>query len=43
MTRRLLSQIVQKWTHKDLHFHSDSGRPYPCYESRCTSPRLDVG
>ena len=47
MTRRLLSQfahaLTHEWTRKDLHFHAHSGRPYPCYESRCTNPRFDVG
>jgi hypothetical protein len=46
MTRRMLSQLVNALTHEwrgDVHFHAHAGRPYPCYDDRCTSPRLDAG
>ena len=45
--RRVLSRIVtalaREWTQGDVHFHAHSGRPYPCYDSRCTNPHLDAG
>jgi hypothetical protein len=47
MPRRIVSAIVNalkhEWTQSDVHFHAHGGRPYPCYDARCTSPHLDAG
>jgi hypothetical protein len=47
MARRILTTIVNalkyEWTQDEVHFHAHAGRPYPCYDARCTSPRLDAG
>lgn len=47
MARRILSGIAsalkQEWTRPDVHFHAHGGRPYPCYDAACTSPRFDAG
>ena len=45
--RRIVSAIVNaftsEWTQDDVHFHAHAGRPYPCFDPACTSPRLDAG
>jgi len=47
MPRRIVSAIVgalkHEWTQNDVHFHAHAGRPYPCYDAGCTSPRFDAG
>jgi hypothetical protein len=47
MTRRIVSAIFKALTHEStqdgVHFHAHAGRPYPCYDRRCTSPRFDAG
>ena len=47
MPRRIVTRIVNalkhEWTHQDVHFHAHGGRPYPCYDAACTSPRFDAG
>jgi hypothetical protein len=47
MARRIVSTIItaltSEWTSDDVHFHAHTGRPYPCYDARCTSPRFDAG
>jgi hypothetical protein len=47
MARRIVSTIVNalkhEWTREDVHFHAHTGRPYPCYDARCTRPRFDAG
>jgi hypothetical protein len=48
MTRRILAALNRalfaESKHSDeVHFHQGShGQPAPCYDTRCTSPRLDV-
>ena len=47
MARRIVSAIsralTREWTPEGVHFHAGPGRPYPCFDARCTSPHLDVG
>ena len=47
MTRRIVSAIVNAIRHEstqdDVHFHAHTGRPYPCFDDRCTRPRFDAG
>lgn len=47
MARRIVTNIVNalkpEWTQDEVHFHTHTGRPYPCYDRRCTSPRFDAG
>jgi hypothetical protein len=47
MTRRIVSAIVNalknEWTQDEVHFHTNTGRPYPCFDDRCTRPRFDAG
>ena len=47
MTRRIVSAIVNalktEWTQDKVHFHTNTGRPYPCFDDRCTRPRFDAG
>ena len=40
---RIISALTQEWTQDDVHFHAHTGRPYPCYDRKCTSPRFDAG
>jgi hypothetical protein len=48
MTRRILAALnralLAEPAHSEqVHFHQDShGRPAPCYDAQCSSPRLDV-
>jgi hypothetical protein len=46
MTRRIFSAILdavtREWSDRTVHFHAHGGRPYPCYDARCTSPRYDA-
>jgi hypothetical protein len=46
MTRRIVSAIVNalktEWTQDEVHFHTNTGRPYPCFDDRCTRPRFDA-
>jgi hypothetical protein len=47
MPLRIVSAIVQALKHErtedEVHFHAHTGRPYPCYDPGCTSPRFDAG
>jgi hypothetical protein len=48
MTRRIFAALnralLAEPAHSEqVHFHQDShGRPAPCYDAQCSSPRLDV-
>ena len=48
MTRRILAALnramfAEPEHSEEVHFHQDShGRPAPCYDPQCSSPRLDV-
>lgn len=47
MTRRIIAAIVgtlkDERTDEDVHFHTDGGQPYVCYDRRCPNPRFDAG
>jgi hypothetical protein len=47
MTRRIVTTIITalkpRRDQDDVHFHTEAGRPYPCYEAGCTSPRFQAG
>lgn len=47
MSRRILTTIVNVLKHErtqdEVHFHAYFGRPYPCFDRHCTSPRFDAG
>ena len=48
MTRRILAALnrallAERAHSEKVHFHQDShGRPAPCYDAQCSSPRLDI-
>jgi hypothetical protein len=48
MTRRILAALnramfAEPGHSEDVHFHQGPhGQPAPCYDTRCSSPRLDV-
>lgn len=39
----IVKALRQERTADRVHFHAHTGRPYPCYDPRCTSPRFDAG
>jgi hypothetical protein len=47
MARRIIAAIVgslkQEPAEEQVHFHSGTGRPEPCYDRRCPYPRFDAG
>jgi hypothetical protein len=47
MARSIVSTVIRalthEWTREDVHFHAHTGRPYPCFDTRCTRPRFDAG
>jgi hypothetical protein len=47
MARRTIAAIVgwlkDERTEDDVHFHTDGGQPYVCYDRRCPYPRFDAG
>jgi hypothetical protein len=47
MTRRIVTTMInalkQEGTRDEVHFHAHGGRPYPCFDARCTRARFDAG